>query len=40
VRVQQVQQFPPAGICQGLEQHVGVVALCHALYASHHLPKS
>ena len=35
VRMQQVQQLAPAGIGQGLEQYVGVVALCHGrLHAS------
>jgi hypothetical protein len=39
VRMQQVQQLAPAGIGQGLEQHVGVLALCHVLYASNYLPE-
>jgi hypothetical protein len=27
--MQQVQQLAPAGIGEALEQHVGVVTLCH-----------
>ncbi len=38
VRVQQVQELASAGISQGLEQRVGVAALCHVLYASYRLP--
>src|SRR6185369_4538368 len=38
VRVQQVQQFAPAGIGEGLEQQIGVAALRHILYASNYLP--
>src|SRR4029077_2328294 len=39
VRMQQVQQLAPARIGQGLEQYVGVGALCHVLHASNDLPK-
>ena len=31
VRMQQVEELAPAGISQGLEQQVGVVALGHLL---------
>ena len=37
VRMQEVQQLAPAGIGQGLEQYVGVVALWHVLHASIYL---
>ena len=36
---QPVQQPAPAGIGQGLEKQVGVVALCHVIYASNCLPE-
>src|SRR5580700_10227713 len=39
VRMQQVQELAPAGIGEGLEQHVGVVALWHVLHTSDYLPK-
>ena len=34
VRMQQIQQLASTGISEGLEQYVGVVALCHVRYAS------
>jgi hypothetical protein len=38
VRMQQIEQLSPAGIGEGPEKRVGVVALRHILYASDYLP--